>query len=258
MLFCGMALLCLKLINFLKFITMKSLLFTAFLFCITNFAFAQFTPNTSSLYTTIKRYGHLRVDRDGYGFILGGSDTDRSDWYGQWYGLSRGSGNEISFSEGGNDDPVLLHGFFGLGFRTSNGKMALLRNGILAVGDLSKAEYDELRILSPSNTYKMYVQGGIIAERVKVQLKGDWADYVFEDDYQLPALEEVEMAIQKEGKLPDFPSAATVKAEGLEVGDITTLQQEKIEEVFLYLIDLQKEVKACHKEIASLKAQLNK
>ena len=238
---------------------MKSLLLTTFCFCITTFTFAQFTPTTSSWYSTITRYGNIKVDRDGYGFILGSSDTDRSDWYGQWYGLTKGDGNVLTFSSSTTTrDPILVHGWAGVGLRTNYGKVALLQNGIMAVGDLSKAEYDDLRLLSRWNTYKMYVQGGVIAERVKVQLRGDWADYVFEDDYQLPALEEVEVAIQKEGKLPDFPSAATVKEEGLELGDITTLQQEKIEELFLYMIELQKEVKACHKEIKSLKAELNK
>ena len=236
---------------------MRSLVLTFAFFCIATFTYAQFTPNTSSWYSTITRYGNIKVDRSGYGFILASSDTDRSDWYGQWYGLTKGNKNTITFSDGTARDPILLHGWSGIGLRTNYGKIALLQNGIMAVGDLSKAEYDDLRLLSRWNTYKMYVQGGVIAERVKVQLKGDWADYVFEDDYQLPALEEVEMAIQKEGKLPDFPSAATVKEEGLELGDITTLQQEKIEELFLYMIDLQKEVKACYKEIATLKAQLN-
>jgi len=239
---------------------MKSLLLTIACFCVVTMTYAQFTPTTSSLYSTIARYGNIRVERDGYGFILGSSDTDRSDWYGQWYGLTKGNGNVITFTNSTSTtrDPILVHGWAGVGLRSNYGKVALLQNGILAVGDLSKAEYDDLRVLSRWNTYKMYVQGGVIAERVKVQLRGDWADYVFEDDYQLPALEEVEIAIQKEGKLPDFPSAARVKVEGLELGDITTLQQEKIEELFLYMIDLQKEVKACHKEIATLKSQLNK
>ena len=251
---------------------MKSLLFTVFCFCITTLSFAQFTPNTSSLFTTIKRNGHIRVEREGYGFIMGGSDADRSDWFGQWYGLSRGNGDILSFSQGGDQDPMLVHGFNGLGFRTSNGKMALMRNGLLVVGNLSISEYNDMRALSSSNKYKLYVEGGVVAEEVKVQLKIDWADYVFEPNYELPKLTEVEKAIQEEGKLPDFPSAATVKEEGLVMGEITTLQQEKIEELFLYVIALQKEVKAnqdqvtayqakveaCQKEIETLKARLNK
>ena len=239
---------------------MRSLVLTIACFCIATMTYAQFTPNTSSLNTAISRTGNIKVQKDGYGFILQSTDTDRSDWFGQWYGVTQGKGSVMTFTNLSSTvlDPILMHGWGGLGLRTQYGKVALLQNGILAVGDLSKTDYDDLRLLSNWNTYKMYVQGGVIAERVKVQLRGDWADYVFEDDYQLPALEEVEIAIQKEGKLPDFPSAATVKEEGLELGDITTLQQEKIEELFLYMIDLQKEVKACHKEIATLKAQLDK
>ena len=239
---------------------MRSLILTIACFCIATITHAQFTPNTSSLSTTIERNGHIKIDDSGFGLIFGGAgDNDRSDWYGQWYGLTRGRALDMSFSNVGNEDPILLQGFSGLGFRTADGKMAFMRNGMLVIGgDLSKAEFDNIRNFNPSNQYKVYIQGGVVAEEVKVQLRGDWADYVFEDDYELPKLEEVEKAIQQEGKLPDFPSAATVKEEGLIMGKITTLQQEKIEELFLYMIEMQKEVKACHEEIANLKSQLNK
>ncbi len=106
--------------------------------------------------------------------------------------------------------------------------------------------------------YNLFVTGGILTEEVRVQLKanGGWADYVFNKDYNLKPLSEVESFINKNGHLPNIPSAKQVAEEGIELGQMTTLQQEKIEELTLYLIQQQKEIeelKAMVKDLASKK-----
>ena len=100
-----------------------------------------------------------------------------------------------------------------------------------------------------TDTYRLSVNGNIRAHRVKVYTT--WADYVFENDYKLPTLEEVEQHINKNGHLQDIPSAKEVEANGIELGEMNKLLLQKIEELTLYTIELNKEVKA-------LKQQVNK
>ncbi len=88
--------------------------------------------------------------------------------------------------------------------------------------------------------YTLYVRGGLLSDEVRVRT--NWADYVFEDSYQLKPLFEVESFINTNGHLPNVPSAKEVEAGGIEIGDMTRIQQEKIEELTLYIIDLQKQI----------------
>lgn len=105
--------------------------------------------------------------------------------------------------------------------------------------------------------YRLFVKGGIKTEEVKVELcNGSWCDYVFKEDYQLTSLEEVENTIQTKGHLHKIESAETIEKEGLELKSMTINQQEKIEEIYLHLIEMNKRIKALEKENAALKTQL--
>ena len=112
---------------------------------------------------------------------------------------------------------------------------------------------------SNQENYRLFVRGGILAEEVRVRIQADWADYVFNDNYKLLSLKETEQYITKNGHLPNMPSAAQVKEEGIEVGNIVKLQQEKIEELTLHLIKQDKEIeilKEQNKQLLELKAQV--
>ena len=101
--------------------------------------------------------------------------------------------------------------------------------------------------------YKLNVNGGIRATRVKVQLENDWADYVFEDEYELMPLEKVEQFIQANGHLPNIPSAEVIEKEGIELGEMNTKFMEKIEELTLYMIELKKENEKLKEEVNRIK-----
>lgn len=90
------------------------------------------------------------------------------------------------------------------------------------------------------SAYRLFVKGGILTDELRVRT--GWADYVFAEDYKLPTLAEVGQFIEENGHLPNVPSAAQVEEEGIELGEITRIQQEKIEELTLYLIEMQKEL----------------
>ena len=101
--------------------------------------------------------------------------------------------------------------------------------------------------------YTLYVDGGMLADEVRVRTS--WADYVFKDDYKLKPLFEVESFINTNGHLPNMPSAKEVAAGGIELGDMTRIQQEKIEELTLYIINQQKQIDELKIEMDALKAK---
>lgn len=100
---------------------------------------------------------------------------------------------------------------------------------------------------------KLAVAGTITAQRVKVTSSG-WADFVFQPGYALPTLQEVEQHIARHRHLPDIPSAAEIEKDGQDVGEMNKKLLQKIEELTLYMIDLQKQVKAQEAAIKELKA----
>ncbi len=91
--------------------------------------------------------------------------------------------------------------------------------------------------------YKFAINGKMICEEVKVKLASTgWPDYVFADNYQLKPLQEIEKFIIQNRHLPNIPSAAEVEKNGIEIGDMQKRMMEKIEELTLYVIELQKQV----------------
>jgi hypothetical protein len=102
-------------------------------------------------------------------------------------------------------------------------------------------------------TFRLYVEGGILAEEVKVMLKSTWPDYVFTTDHKLPGIHEVSDFIKANGHLPGVPSAATVAAEGIELGQMNALLLTKIEELTLYVIELKNENENIQRQLNELK-----
>ncbi|SKA48406.1 hypothetical protein SAMN04488128_11213 [Chitinophaga eiseniae] len=98
------------------------------------------------------------------------------------------------------------------------------------------------------------VNGTITATRVRVTQTG-WADFVFQPAYQLPSLAEVETFIKHNKHLADIPSEAEVKANGLDMGDMQAKLLQKIEELTLYMIELNKKVET-QQQLISAQQQL--
>ena len=64
----------------------------------------------------------------------------------------------------------------------------------------------------------------------------------FEQDYNLLPLNEVEQYIKQNNRLPNVPSAAEVEEEGVNLGEMNAVLLPKVEELTLYIIDLQKQM----------------
>jgi len=102
-----------------------------------------------------------------------------------------------------------------------------------------------------SNDYRLFVKDGIRTEKVKVDIAANngWADYVFEPDYKLMPIEEVERFIKQNGHLPEVPTTAEAITNGIELKEMNILLLKKVEELTLYSIQQ-------HKELEELKVQV--
>lgn len=105
--------------------------------------------------------------------------------------------------------------------------------------------------------YKLAVNGSVIAEEIRVQLSGNWPDYVFEDHYELPSLKELEAFIRANKHLPDIPGAKEIDEQGIIVGEMQAKLLEKIEELTLYMIELDKKVEKLAAENSALRSNAN-
>jgi len=97
-------------------------------------------------------------------------------------------------------------------------------------------------------TEALSVKGSIRSKEVKVEA-ANWPDYVFKKQYPLLSLTEIEKYIEEHQHLPDMPSAIEVESNGLSLGETSKLLTKKIEELTLYMIDLDKKVRSQSEKI---------
>lgn len=149
-------------------------------------------------------------------------------------GFIRANGEDLQVAlNAANDDGKLI-------FRTNSETRLYINDaGSIVMGS---------HTVIPATGYKLSVDGKIMCEELRVELS-PWPDYVFADDYSLMPLRDVETFIDNNKHLPGIPSASTVESEGLLVGEMQGLMMEKIEELTLYIIDLQKQIEVLKAEI---------
>ena len=107
---------------------------------------------------------------------------------------------------------------------------------------------------SAPSGYKLAVDGHIRTREIRVD-QDAWPDYVFKEGYDLPTLEEIERYIEEKGHLPNVPSAKEVHANGVELGEMDRLLLEKIEELTMYILQLENDKKEMEKRINKLEKQ---
>lgn len=104
----------------------------------------------------------------------------------------------------------------------------------IGVGDFYFSGKVGIKTQTPG-AYDLAVNGKIRSQEIKVETAG-WAEYVFEEDYKLPTLEETEKFIQKNGHLPEVPKASEVETNGISLGEMNKILLKKIEELTLQVI----------------------
>ena len=133
-----------------------------------------------------------------------------------------------------------------LAFSTSNGMlttelkehMRIKFNGNIGIGTANPDE-------------KLSVKGTVKAMRVKVTQTG-WADFVFAPSYRLPPLGEVERFIRQNRHLPEIPSEKEVAENGVDLGEMNRRLLQKVEELTLYIIQQEKEMRVVKERLGKL------
>lgn len=116
-----------------------------------------------------------------------------------------------------------------------------LRSKVIVAPTGSYPSYAEI---ATPGSYRLYVTGGILTEKIKVAVSTDavnWSDFVFAKDYKLRSLAEVESYVKAHHHLPEIPSSEEVYKNGLDLAQMDAKLLMKIEELTLYMIELKKE-----------------
>ncbi|WP_257668270.1 hypothetical protein [Parapedobacter tibetensis] len=143
-------------------------------------------------------------------------------------GSAKWSGNESSYTEvASNASGPFMRQYSNNGTTVSWLIRGYASNGIQAQFHLGGIE----------------VNGRVRAKEVKVET-ANWPDYVFHEDYALPTLPELEAYIKRHGRLPGIPSAQEAETEGIDLGEMNRKLLEKVEQLTLYLLAQEKQLKA--------------
>ncbi|MGJ5641960.1 hypothetical protein [Formosa sp. S-31] len=143
---------------------------------------------------------------------------------------------------------------------TGSGEAYTDQNANLSTVDWRARDMFVFRNLGVGTTntqgYRLAVAGNVIAESVKVELQGTWPDYVFFSNYNLMSLSDLEYYINKNGHLPNVPTSREVEMGSLDLGEMNRILLEKIEELTLYVLQLNKVVLGKQNQIDLLDKQL--
>jgi len=133
-----------------------------------------------------------------------------------------------------------------VGVGTSDPRSLLDVNGKLSSKDIYVSGKVGIGTTSPQS--ELAVNGIITAKEIIVTLDG-FPDYVFHSGYKLKSLNEVEKYIKQYKHLPETPTEQDVKENGLDLGQMNATLLKKIEELTLYIIELNKEVTKLKSEL---------
>ncbi len=176
------------------------------------------------------------------------------------------TGNVVTLSNGGGsfnlptftDNSIYAaDGIINQATTTSNNRIVDMNNSNIWFNTANSTSNGKIYLgassIYPSTTgnYKLFVEGGILTEKVKVALRStlNWADYVFAKEYKLMPLKEVEQFVTINKHLPGISSASELVKNGLDIAEMQSKQMEKIEELTLYIIDQNKSLELQNKAI---------
>jgi hypothetical protein len=146
---------------------------------------------------------------------------------------SSGTNMNISFYHNASQRSYIQQADTNLVLGVNNGNLHFTPTGQVAIGEIVPA----------ATGYKLTVDGKVICEELKVELKTAWPDYVFNPGYKLMPLDQLREFILSKNRLPNIPPATTLEQEGMEVGDMQKRTMEKIEELTLYILQLEERIK---------------
>jgi hypothetical protein len=103
---------------------------------------------------------------------------------------------------------------------------------------------------------KLQVGGKISAQMIVVHID-KWADDVFDADYELMPLDELEAYVQRERHLPGVPPQRDVERDGIDLAQTNEMLLRKVEELSLHAIDQQKKIEEQQKRTEELERRID-
>jgi len=154
------------------------------------------------------------------------------------------SGKAFQINNGGNDQNLHIQVYNGDGSLVTNNSLVISgTNGNVGIGTANLTE-------------ALTVAGKIGAREIKVSTNAG-ADFVFEPDYKLPELSELEKFVKTNKHLPEIPTAEQMVENGVNLGGLNIKLLQKIEELTLHLIELNKRLEKLEAENRKLKKNEN-
>jgi len=196
--------------------------------------------------------------------------------------------NSSTFGDWGIEYTKSLPGKDGLNFwkpygstNSDNAFMLIADDGMIGIGTdnpstkltIDAWSNDGLKILTDPNKLVINVfnkstnkseflvksNGFVYAREINVLPNNlTFPDYVFEKNYKRLLISELDAFIKKNKHLPNIPTAKEVEKNGINLAEMQILQMEKLEEAFLYIIDLKKENDELRKRISRLEKKNKK
>lgn len=213
-------------------------------------SFGQWDQSNPTSSSDISRTGKISVGDDGTGVKL--------DVNGQVE--IRRQANPLSNLPGGWADYLVRIGISANNFGEKGLRFLISKDAGSSFSDVLHLDGNANVGIGTTVTgdHRLAVKGKIGCEELIVKPVGHFPDYVFLPDYPLMSLTAMDRFIQEEGRLPKMPIGKEIdESRKLPVGELSLLQQEKIEEIYLHLIDLNEQVKMLEAKHAVLQAKLD-
>jgi len=176
------------------------------------------------------------------------TNTGSGDWFNFSFRYNLGNSEVIQSAYLASTSTTKAFAYFNVGtgkyeIRGGVADIAFLNSGTIAIGMGTYAV--------PSGAL-VAIGGKVVAKEIEVTLTGMPPDFVFNKDYKLASLYDVENFINSNNHLPGVPSASEMTTKGVNVGDMNMTLLQKVEELTLYMIQMQKENDALKVRVSQL------
>lgn len=200
-----------------------------------------------------------------------------------WVGTNGGTSSEYArfnivnpanASENGLYIKTTVTGKYGLSVRsnalTDNAIQVMGTDGTTARFSVQASGYTEIDAPTTPSAEKLFLvkrigtngpkllqltNDGILRAREIIVDAQNWADYVFEPSYKLRSLDEIRTFIAENKHLPNVPSTSEVNENGVNLAKTDAILLEKIEELTLYLLQQDEQIKQMQAELDTLKKE---
>ena len=192
---------------------------------------------------------------NGRFYINSGTDYNNIYWGGHFMTMGTRPGDyshNIFRLQPGGSSSGLLESVFEM--FNANNVNSYTQTVQIRSNDISYFNGGNVGIGTATPEAKLAVSGQVHAQEVKVSVTVPGPDYVFEQGYKLPTLNEIKTYIDQNKHLPEVLSAADMEKNGVQLGEMNMLLLKKVEELTLYQIQSVERIQKLEEEIAKLKS----